>query len=160
MNLGTLIAVFALLLVPQVEPPTILELDLGVEVTRQGIEIYVDPTFLLWSPDSEMRQNGRATFSIIVLNDRLRRPGFEDWRDYVLLEETIHVTQFRALGFAAWLLRPFMEPPFGFVYDPRKPRELERAMWTPPEWFPSLYHFLSLKIPILWPALRWRSETH
>lgn len=154
-NVGTIITVCLLLFFPSVTAPQLARIETGVEVSPAGLTLYCDPVFLLYGKTEDMRGRGQTTFSVIVLQDELRRDPQSHKHDYILHEELLHTQQFRALGFAAYLLAPWMEPPVQMEKHYDTPSELDAVMWQPPEWMPCVYHFLSLRIPLPIPCTRW-----
>ena len=123
-----------------------LSIDIGFSLTRDTLDVTIDPVWAVWVPERHIRNGNAFAFgNIIVMGDWARENLYGE---YLLAHESNHVEQFHALGSlifpAQFIVR--IEPQKWIMQDWNDPSQPDKIMWLPEKGAKHRWHFMTVSI--------------
>ena len=121
-------------------------IDVSFSLTRDTFDVTIDPVWAIWVPgDSISYCNAFAFGNVMVLNNETRGNLYGE---YLLMHESNHVEQFRALG---WLTYPSrlvldIEPNRSIIQDWNDSTQPGKIMWRPQKAFVYIWSFVHIDV--------------
>ena len=148
--LSILSTALILFFISQGDSPMLHSIELGLHTDGDSVSITVDPVLLVWSKADIVQYRGHT--GLCIGNVIAAPVEFRNTRlgCLVLSHELNHILQYRALGSSLLVLSPFLNlegEPFygeGGSADLSWLEDCNHAMWLPPSWWVSQWHYIAL----------------